>query len=263
MATIVISSTSSEYTPGQPIELEDKWLSLKHGESTSDFYQKDGKYYAVGITCSRGYREYKSESDAYTNDVFALTFLELGASQQLSQTFNGVQKKAHLDYDVRGQETLEFATFYVGESWFGIKKDQMVEAVRVEKVTPMPGLPRFVKGTILFKGKSIYILSAKGISSSIEDSDCPMALVFKTEQSLVGLMVSSLGEIPEVPISYIHTTSDLGSIENSSVDSIVRHESSEEDKPSMLLILNTTNLVKNLCEGKTLEVSSQEKKKAA
>uniref|UniRef100_UPI0025B85416 hypothetical protein n=1 Tax=Desulfonatronospira sp. TaxID=1962951 RepID=UPI0025B85416 len=73
---MVISSTCSQFSPGDKIPLEDHFFSMAKGRQYSGSTVLQGNTYAVGCQVSEGYREYKVK-DGYVNDVVCLVFLRL------------------------------------------------------------------------------------------------------------------------------------------------------------------------------------------
>ncbi len=71
---IIISSSEDIHKTGELLELPDKFFKLKNGESLSEIIQYCGEYYAVGVKCSNGYREFKSQNDDYKNNVYSFVF---------------------------------------------------------------------------------------------------------------------------------------------------------------------------------------------
>ncbi len=72
----IISSTDPERTPGQTLNISERFVKLGLGESLSDIITLNGRQAAVGCRMSSGYREYKTDG-AYENDVAALIITEM------------------------------------------------------------------------------------------------------------------------------------------------------------------------------------------
>ncbi|WP_045215063.1 cache domain-containing protein [Desulfonatronovibrio magnus] len=73
---MIISSTSSQFSPGDIIPLDDFFFSMERGRQYSGSIELQGNTYAVGCQVSEGYREYKVK-DGYVNDVVCLVFVRL------------------------------------------------------------------------------------------------------------------------------------------------------------------------------------------
>ena len=74
----IISCTDKEICEKELLSIPDEFFHLKNGEGISGVTELGGRYYAVGARASSGYREYKSETDSYKNDVIAFMFSPLG-----------------------------------------------------------------------------------------------------------------------------------------------------------------------------------------
>ena len=72
---IIAVANTQQYEIGKNNPFMDAEISgLQSGNSLSRIIQVDGREYALGVTVSQGYREYKTTGD-YTNDVLAMIFL--------------------------------------------------------------------------------------------------------------------------------------------------------------------------------------------
>jgi len=72
----IISSTHPVLKPLDMLDIDEIYLKNSSIHATYDYIEFDSKNYVMGCAKSNGYREYKNE-DNYTNDIYALTFLEL------------------------------------------------------------------------------------------------------------------------------------------------------------------------------------------
>ncbi|MCA1742877.1 MAG: chemotaxis protein CheW, partial [Desulfovibrionales bacterium] len=72
----VISSTCSDFNPGDKIPLEDHFFTLEKGQQYSGSTFINETHYVVGCQVSEGYREYKV-NDGYINDVVCLILIKL------------------------------------------------------------------------------------------------------------------------------------------------------------------------------------------
>lgn len=72
----IIASSRADLLPGQTLELNTTFFTLRNGERGAAVLEYHGHQYAVGAAMSQGYREYKTSGD-YVNDVLALIFVPL------------------------------------------------------------------------------------------------------------------------------------------------------------------------------------------
>jgi chemotaxis signal transduction protein len=222
----VISSSDSSYKPGQAFDLPIDLSGIKPGESKSYLVEFEGEHFAVGVTLSHGYREYKSESDSYQNDVYGVVISSLGKAVTKSKG-QKLEVKVRLDYGPKpvGTVTREFATFYIAGAWLGVDKEKVLECVDLGAVTPVPGLPKAVLGTILYKGDPIFVVEAHdllGNTADLSRTKGDQVVVMKVGDEPVGLRVDELGEIPEVPESYIISAGQWSGVRSQAVEAMVK-----------------------------------------
>lgn len=71
----IISVAHNEgLSTGGMLEIGSKYLGLSNGSQASDVIDYQGRKYAMGVSVSQGYREYKTTGD-YKNDVLAFIFV--------------------------------------------------------------------------------------------------------------------------------------------------------------------------------------------
>lgn len=205
----IISSTNSNFEIGSTLELEYDFFTLNNGESTSNIIKYNGAYYIVGAKCSSGYREYKSQSDAYKNDVLAIVFI-LGGEEETSFKKEIETKNNSYNYGAIQGDSVDIATFYIGTKWLGVSTDEILESVDIsllETSITMDKTHHF-KGTVAYKD---YIVSVLDISPFIEESkqaskNKDIVIVrYKGghQEHTIGIVVDSLGDIMSVPTNKI------------------------------------------------------------
>ncbi|MCG3718574.1 cache domain-containing protein, partial [Aliarcobacter butzleri] len=74
----IIATTSTNFEVNSYLDIDDSFFKLKNGQNLSRIIEFRGNYYAVGVKCSSGYREYKSAVDDYKNDVLSFVFILIG-----------------------------------------------------------------------------------------------------------------------------------------------------------------------------------------
>jgi chemotaxis signal transduction protein len=238
----VISCSDSSFSPGQildlPIHLED----IKHGESKTELCEIKGEHFAVGVTLSHGYREYKGESDSYKNDIYGIVMSSLGKAVALAKSSNQ-ETRVRLDYGPKpaGLVSREFATFTIAGAWLGVDKEKVVECIDLGSITPVPGMPKAVMGTLLYKGDPVFVIEAYDLLSGSEAKAISdrgdQVVILKISGELVGLRVDDLGEIPEVPESYIVSAGQWSGVNSQAVQALVKPAPNDPLK-RILVILN-------------------------
>lgn len=245
----VIASSNPEIKIGEIINLDDKFFKLKNGESYSEIVIYNGNYYAVGVKCSQGYREYKV-SDSYTNNVYSIFFsyissanLEITSDREI---FTETETPL-LD------NSCEIATFFVGGKWLGVHIEDVLEAVSIEKLELSPTInsDHYFKGTVIYDNKAVAVIDIKNFVDEMTTEDYKEIVIVKnfdtSSDNYIGIMVNSLGDIPEVAKDRVKAIDShlLGNC--TLINSIVTPlENTQYDK--LLSILDISKLKDNLVE---------------
>lgn len=72
----IIASTHEQWPVGDKLLLPEHLIKIKKGESQHAMTELNSDNYLVGVTCSSGYREYKTTGD-YNNDVIAVVMIQM------------------------------------------------------------------------------------------------------------------------------------------------------------------------------------------
>ena len=247
----IIASTMDKLTPGMTLELEEHFFRIGSGERRSGIAVFNGHYYAVGACMSKGYREYKGTRDAYRNDVVALIFVPLGEYRQDGHKdqmpVRSRLQNAETQTTSPGGESLEIATFYVGQHWLGIPTEYVVESIDVKGLTSVPGAGESLLGYIMFHDKLISVVGLWGMldkESQRRSSHEPQIVVLRLggkNDMLIGVMVDELGEIPEIPLERIEKVSPMLSNGNILAESLVKPSAGKSSR-EMIVILSPERL---------------------
>lgn len=237
---IIIASTNSKYNVGTLFDLNDKFFTLNNGDSYSEIIVFDGHYYAVGATCSNGYREFKSENDTYSNDVIAIFFSPISdANMNIMSTSSNFQVYT-LPEELPGK--MEVGSFWIANRWLGVNLEDIVETVGVEQLQESLTLDTsfHFKGTVVYKEKVVSVLDLK---SFIKDCDEPYTdivivryISLDSQERYLGILVHALGDITEVQTKYI-TPIDKFFISNGVImDGIVIPECAAHNDQALTLL---------------------------
>ena len=206
----VIASSDDTYKPGEQFLIFPEALKLEHGEACSQVIDFNGQYYAVGARMSSSYREYKGENDNYRNDVVAVVFSKLCHTDT---EYKELTQRLSLQSD-RGSpnELVELATFRVGSKWLGIETQYVVEALGKQAIEYLNSRNQDLFGYIVFNHQlvpvfELYHILGLPLPSEQHDSDKQrqVVIVSNSQDEHYGLLVDSLGEIPEVLVSRLLT----------------------------------------------------------
>lgn len=245
----IISSSNPELNIGEKLNLDDKFFNLTNGESYSEIVIYDNKYYAIGVKCSQGYREYKV-ADNYSNDVYGIFFsyissanLDINESEKLfSETQIGLIDNA-----------TEIASFYIGGKWLGVDVNDVLETVSIKKIDLSPTLDKehHFKGTVIYNNKAVAVIDIKKYIDEETIGEYKEIVIVKNydEQSenYIGILVNSLGDIPEISKTRIKKLDNHLLGKYTLINSVVTPlENSKNEK--LLSILDISRLKENLVE---------------
>jgi chemotaxis signal transduction protein/predicted RNA binding protein with dsRBD fold (UPF0201 family) len=205
----IISCSDDSHEIGDSIHLSDSFFKLNNGETLSEILEYNGKYYIVGGCCSTGYREYKSNSDDYVNDVLALVFVEAGEIYENIE-YKNTNENNYYTYQIGPKDDFEeIATFYIGDKWLGVKQSEIVEAISLDALETPISLEKehHFKGTVSYKNLIVSVLDISPfIKNTIYEKKNEIVLV-KYKGSMgdhtIGIVVDKLGEIMKVPTNSI------------------------------------------------------------
>ncbi|TAJ81270.1 MAG: chemotaxis protein CheW [Gallionellaceae bacterium] len=247
----IIASTQNELKPGMQLELEDSYFRIANGAKKSGIAVFNGHYYAVGACMSNGYREYKDKSDSYRNDVIALVFSPLGECKQEDRRGGSSASRTRLqgtEIKATGDSAcMEIATFYVDSHWLGIPTDHVVESIDIKGLTRVPGSADNQLGYIMFRDKLISVVGLWGMLGKEDkrrSSNEPQIVVLRmgdANDTMIGVMVDELGEIPEIPLERIEKVSPMLSSGNALAGSLVKPAAGKTSR-EMIVVLSQERL---------------------
>ncbi|MBS1228499.1 MAG: chemotaxis protein CheW [Proteobacteria bacterium] len=247
----VIASTNPDLTPGCKVELGREFFTLERGGSYANVVEFDGRYYAIGSRLSAGYREYKSETESYRNDVVALVFVPLSERLALPHELGAARGSEHAAYAKReagGDDAVEVATFYIGDNWYGVRSNCVIEAIDADNVTQIPGMPAWARGCIMHDEQPITVFDLGGaLNDRPTDSAARQIVVIERpdQRWRFGILVDELGEIPEIPAQRIEPIPGMLASGNSLTESLVKPPPGDGEK-RILIILSIERIMARL-----------------
>ena len=238
----IIATTSTNFEVNSYLDIDDSFFKLKNGQNLSRIIEFRGNYYAVGVKCSSGYREYKSAVDDYKNDVLSFVFILIGKAN--SNVILSHSKTKFLTSQKREftGETIELATFYLGKRLLAVNSKNVIESIGIEELQESIEMDKknHFKGMVLHKNKLISVLDIRDfVNEEIEDETLKNIILVEYDKDnvehCVGLLVSSLETICTVEEKSIQHIQNhfLGS--GTLIESIVDIKDSEDSKIAMLL----------------------------
>ena len=251
----IISSTNESFEVNSYLNIEDSFFELKNAQNVSKIIELDGKYYAVGVKCSNGYREYKSRVDDYKNDVLCFVFIYIGAKDCHIFIDNSKSKFLTTTKAKYTPTSVELATFYLGKRLLAVNAQNVVESISIEELQESIDMDKtnHFKGMVLYKEKLIAVLDIRDfVNEEITDEKLTNIILVEYDKDniehCVGILVSSLETVSVVEQKSIQHIQNhfLGS--GTLIESIVDVKHNDESRIAMLLDIKKIdeNLVKRI-----------------
>jgi len=109
------------------------------------------------------------------------------------------------DDDDDGIQENQFLTFGIASETYGINILQVMEIIRLVKITPIPETLAFIKGVINLRGKIIPVMDVRLrfnlASKDFDDRTC--IVVVNIRDLEIGLIVDHVSEVLEIPAAHI------------------------------------------------------------
>ena len=209
----------------------------------------------MGARAAYGYREFKSEQDSYRNKVVALIFTPLGKVDEINQRIHAEAQVIHNKFNPSlfsqsGEESQEYATFYVGDSWLGIEARFVREAIDEEQLRTLPESAPFIAGMHTYRDGVIPVIDlARMLGHPHYFTDYRQIVVIEDKDHSLkfGVFVSALGEIPYLTTQQIQPMNTFfrGASNNPGVAiaNLAQH--------SMLTLITASSLWEKVLTGRT------------
>lgn len=242
----IISSANDNYEVGSLFEIDENFYNLEKGQSTSSVVELNGRYYALGCARSSGYREFKSATDNYQQDVYAFVMLNIGEKTDiaLGSKHETITRNNVLSTN---QYKSQLATFYVGNDWLGFKSEKVVSAVPVDTLVPVCGkVDSMVAGTIIYKDKSVSLLHSSMLmgASKPHNDKITEAVIVKVGDKFIALTIDGLGEMMDVDPAMIQPVGDEISVTSKVITEVVL--SNPKAPTEQMLQLMDVNLIEEV-----------------
>lgn len=255
----VVASTDSSLCPGMPLMIGYEFFHLAPGGSCTNIVIFNGRYYAVGSSMSAGYREYGAADDARRIELVALVFSPLsetvvdGSAIRQASLMQSVSSPAQKRRSLA--DSVDVACFYIGRNWYGIRSSSVIEAVDIDRLTPMPGLPDSMRGCLMYEGQAISVLdlsdklAARPVAGERRQPQTGrrQIVVLQAGEGLgrFGLLVDQLDKVCEIPCREIEPLPEMMSDGQSLIESLVKPQS-ESSERRILVILSVDRILRRL-----------------
>ncbi|MGP2657580.1 chemotaxis protein CheW [Malaciobacter sp. WC5094] len=240
----IISTTNKAFKIEEFLDIEDKFFNIENGHKYSEIIEYNSCYYAVGVRCSQGYREYKSRVDDYKNDVLCFVFIKIGdidnTNKLLSNknnTFTNQSETKSFD-----ENYTELATFNIGNKFLAVDAKNVLESISIDELEEAIDMDKNnpFKGMVLYKDRLISVLDIRDfINVDVKDEELNNIILFEYDKDniehCIGIMVTTLQSISVVKKSSIQHIENhfLGS--GTLVQSLVDITQNNESKVAMIL----------------------------
>jgi purine-binding chemotaxis protein CheW len=110
----------------------------------------------------------------------------------------------------------KYLTVVLDHESYGIAVLKVREIIRLQKITPVPRMPEFVKGVINLRGRVIPVIDLRvkfGLKAEFTERTCIVVVqirVSATQTVQMGLIVDSVEEVVNLAADEIEPTPDFG-----------------------------------------------------
>lgn len=248
----VLSSTEESIKVGSSLPLPDSILQLPCTQSHAQMIAYNGLYYAVGATCSSGYREYK-QSDGYRNDVIAILFHPIGACAVAKNDTSS--RRAYVYPKPSGlEETCEISTFFIGNTLFAIESKEVVCSLMNQELTPILHASEYNLGVIGFEKRMVSVISLAKLMGMEKKYDKANDTIIIVKADIdghmlhLGLAVDAIYSSPEVPLRSISHYSNVLKNENSLTKAVIIPDRAEDFGNEMVSIIDIPKIYMQLVQ---------------
>lgn len=247
----IVASTKPGAIIGSKFFILPSLGNLSKGSQAFDIAVYQDCYYAVGAYSSSGYREYKSQQDAYQNKITAMIFIPLGDVKVIDALIDEDNQSQHNEFKTNlnnknTADTVEFATFYVGEDWLGLPSTDVIEAIEPHGIRKLPQSKGAFEGVIKYHEEVIPIFNlskALNINLNIANKNQQIIVLNATNESpKFGILVGALGEIPSIDPNKIEAHANIFTSNNSSIATGITSMQSSEHKKMILTIVSAESI---------------------
>jgi chemotaxis signal transduction protein len=204
------------------------------------------EYHSVGTRRDTGYREFEGLGG------YAVVLMPLGRISHQGAARRALTQRPATRPDNGKQDTVELATFAVGENWYALPTAHVVEAVDARSLQSLPKTESWCAGYLMFAGEPIMVADMARLlgTTNIEAPRIVIAIRAPGERRPFGLLVESLGDIPEVARERLLP---LASLREQATSLLVEYAIEvAEPRDPMVMVLNTQRLV-SLLRGEALQ----------
>lgn len=139
-------------------------------------------------------------------------------------------------------KTVEMATFYVGDSLFGMDILKVQEINKLFDMTEVPMAPEYVKGILNLRGQIVTVIDlGKKLDLSVNEmcSDTRNVIV-NSDSEYIGLLVDRIGDVERTDKAEIEPPpANIGGVQGKFFEGVFKKES------SLIGILNVEEILRD------------------
>lgn len=248
---IISSAGATSLKVGDKAQLPQDLLHPTAGSEVERIVTFEGRFYAAGAKLSEGYREYKSRDDSYHYDVTAIVMLPLGDEVSIDKErveHKAAQVGVQQADSRRGDDSVPYASFYVGGHWMAVPMDRVREAVLVERVTIVPGLQGMLCGAFSYRDQSLPVIALEPLTGGNINARRHLLVVLETGNGeLAGLKVNRLGSIVSWDDESAAMPEGVGLGRDNFVKGLIK-PILDDDQEGLVIALDPTRLMRQVAE---------------
>lgn len=143
----------------------------------------------------------------------------------------------------------KYLTFLLGGEEYAVEILKVQEIIQMQKVTPVPGSPEFIRGVINLRGKVIPVVELRRKFQMMPNNDTEktaiIVMMIEANESLMtmGIIIDDVKEVMDLDSESIEETPTLGGDSNTG---FIMGISKAKDSVKMLLDINKVLSVEEL-----------------
>jgi chemotaxis signal transduction protein len=217
------------------VELE--WVKESARAGEARVMRIGDEYHSVGARRDSGYREFEGLGG------YAVVLMPMGKVPRHGAARSALTQSSAARQDTGRQDTIEIATFAVGENWYALPTADVIEAVDARSLQCLPKTEPWCAGYLMFGGEPIVVADTARLlgTTNIETPRMVVAIRAPGQKRPFGLLVESLGDIPEVARERLLPIAGLRDQRSSGLVEYAIEVADPRDP--MVMVLNTSWLV--------------------
>jgi purine-binding chemotaxis protein CheW len=142
----------------------------------------------------------------------------------------------------------KYLAFFTGGQLFGVCASNVLQIVRMQNITKLPGSPVFVKGLICLRGKIYPVIDMQQCieNTSKEYGDRACIIIIKIGEESFGFIVDELDEVHEISEEQILPSPWKGQdTRNDYLTGIGRLQISQGEGEKLIMLVNFKKLLRD------------------